>query len=76
MFHKGDLVWILPYDQVQDHYCIDKSYWNRVYANNPHIVRKASVNWFNINGYCYSWPNHCAKTEQQIISVPDVMSMV
>lgn len=76
MFHKGDLVWILLYDQVQDHYCIDKNYWNRVYANNPHIVRRASVSWFAINGYGYSWPNYCAQLEEKIISVPDIMSMI
>lgn len=76
MFHNGDLIWILSYDQVQDHYCIHKDYWDFVYKNNPHIVQKSSIRWFNINGYGYSWPNYCAKTEQQIISVPDIMSMI
>lgn len=76
MFHKGDLIWILPYNQVQDHYCINKDYWDFVYKNNPHIVQKASPSWFNINGYGYGWPNYCAKLDIEMTSVPDITSMI
>lgn len=78
MFNVGDLVYILPYEEVENHYGIGEETWNRITKRNPHIISQAHKIYFEIEDdvYQFNWPNQCASTQPYKIEVPDIMEMV
>lgn len=52
-FHVGDVVELLPYDQVDYHYGIFEATWERMARNNPLTIEAIDGGTFWFEGFSY-----------------------
>lgn len=78
MFNVGDLVYILPYEEVDNHVGIGERSWNNIVETNPHIISIARAKYFRLKDdrRQFGWPNQCASIHPYKIEIPDIMEMV
>lgn len=75
-FHVGDVVEILPYEQVEDHGGLGKKQWDEVLRKCPLTVCHVSLSGLRIHIECTPWffrPAALAHFRQCAVEVGDLL---